>query len=143
MLNHLFILGIAEERVKGGDDSQDVPGQDYQVLRSFGVKEFHGRFFKNSISTNDKPSQLNKAFVMRGLITVSVYCLMTYDLPRETEPLISDNLAPSEPKPQSTMFRRLFRNIRGENRLGHTMEMFVKIFQNSTSRFSSLQFDKI
>ena len=77
---------------------------------------------------------------------------MTYDIPRETEPwgvwgvittLISDNLAPSEPKPQSTMFRRLFMNIRGENRLGHTMEMFVKIFQNSISRFSSLQFDKI
>ena len=62
---------------------------------------------------------------------------MTYDIPRETEPwgvwgvittLISDNMDPSEPRPQSTMFRRLFRYIRGENRLGQTMEMTTPIW---------------
>ena len=57
---------------------------------------------------------------------------MSYDIPQETEPwgvwgvisaFISDNLAPSEPRPQSTMFRRLFRYIGGENRPGQKMEM--------------------
>ena len=54
VLNHLLSLGTAEEKAEGGDDSQDVPGQDYQVLRSFEVREFHGRFKKKSISTNIK-----------------------------------------------------------------------------------------
>ena len=60
---------------------------------------------------------------------------MTYDIPQETEPwgvwgvisaFISDNLSPSEPRPQSTMFRRLFRYIGGENRPGNIFKRLYK-----------------
>ena len=57
---------------------------------------------------------------------------MTYDIPEETEPwgvleviqaLVYDNLAPDQPRPQSTLFRRLFGYMFGGNRLGQNIQL--------------------
>ena len=57
---------------------------------------------------------------------------MIYDIPQETAPwgvfevikeLIADNLAPSQPRPQSTMFRRLFGYMFGDNRQGQNVPL--------------------
>merc|ERR1712130_796479 len=107
VMSHLLSLSPAEEKVEDGDHSQEQ--EDYQVLQTFEVYEERRYPSANYACTE-----------------------MTYDIPQETEPwgvwgvisaFISDNLSPSEPRPQSTMFKRLYKYIGGENRQGQKMEM--------------------
>ena len=62
---------------------------------------------------------------------------MNYAIPEETEPwgvyrvittLIFDNLDPSQPRPQSTMFRRLFGYMFGANREGQNLQLTTPFF---------------
>ena len=62
---------------------------------------------------------------------------MIYDMPEETEPwgvlevireLVLDNLAPAQPRPQSTMFRRLFGYMFGANREAQNLQLTTPFF---------------